>query len=104
MLVPERQRPTYDLESFKAEVKARRYRVTEVAAQDVARLGFDDGDIEDCIGALDEADFYKTMPSETIRGLMQDVYRPTYVGVHVYLKIQHQGQAWVISFKKDEGR
>lgn len=96
--------PTYDLDSLKAEVKARRYRVTRVAVEGASALKLDDSDIEACVLALDEGDFYKTMKSETRTGLMQDVYKPTYLGITLYVKVQHDGIPWVISFKKDESR
>ncbi len=53
--------------------------------------------------ALDESDFYKTMTSIQIPGLMQDVYRPRYLGVELYVKVQlspERNTAVIISFKE----
>ena len=51
---------------------------------------------------LNETHFYKTMPAEKKPGLMQDVYRITYQGRRLYLKLQVvNGWAAVISFKAE---
>lgn len=46
-------------------------------------------------------DFYKSMTSLRDRTLWQDVYRPNYGGVPLYVKVQIVGErmAVVISFK-----
>jgi hypothetical protein len=67
-------------------------------------VGFDDQDIVECIGDhLDGAHFYKTMLAHKRPGLMQDVYRITYQGEPIYLKLQIvSGNVTVISFKADK--
>jgi hypothetical protein len=92
--------PTYNLATFQAEVRAQRYRVTRIAFDGAAALGLDGSDIEDCVLQLSDRDFYKTMPAESGRGQMQDVYRPTYNGIAIYLKLQHDTQAFIIQFKE----
>ena len=49
---------------------------------------------------LHESHFYKTMPAEKRAGLWQDVYRLSFCGVRVYLKVQMNaaGQAVIVSF------
>ena len=42
------------------------------------------------------------MAAHSKLGLMQDVYKPTYLGVALYVKLQIHGQVVVISFKQDE--
>jgi motility quorum-sensing regulator/GCU-specific mRNA interferase toxin len=56
----------------------------------------------DCVLALTPADFYKTMESEAAPGLWQDVYRPVFSGLAMYLKLQisFDGFVVVISFKE----
>ncbi len=48
--------------------------------------------------------FYKTMAAEQKAGLMQDVYKITYEGQRIYLKLQinQTGIAVIVSFKQDE--
>jgi hypothetical protein len=63
-------------------------------------LGFDPDDVYDCIvNFLSETHFYKTMESEKKPGLMQDVYHITYEGARLYVKLQVNVHAVVISFK-----
>ena len=62
-------------------------------------------DIADCIvNFLQPSHFYKTMASEQKSGLMQDVYKITFEGKRVYLKLQvnQSGLAVIVSFKEDE--
>ena len=68
-------------------------------------MGFLDEDITECIvDFLAPSHFYKTMASEQRTGLMQDVYKITYEGKRVYLKLQisQSGHAAIVSFKEDE--
>ena len=104
MVVTSCAAPTYDLKAFQAEVKAQRYRVTHSALEGAMAMGLDASDIEECVLNLDPRDFYKTMPASSKLGHMQDVYKPTYEGHAVYLKLQHDSTAFIISFKEDESK
>lgn len=97
---------TYQLADIKALVRSGRYYVTLSARQDALAIGFDYQAIRDCVLALDGGNFYKSMASERVPGLWQDVYRIYYGGVGVYLKLQicFIGEAVVISFKEDTGQ
>jgi len=55
------------------------------------------------MNCLTEAHFYKTMPAEKRSGFMQDVYRITYQGRRIYLKLQVSKENWavVVSFKEE---
>jgi hypothetical protein len=97
-------KPTYDLEKVKEQVRAGKHRITGSAFQGACALQLDQTDIADCVLALDEGDFFKTMVADSGLGKMQDVYRPTFQSTPVYLKLQHDDAAWVISFKKDLNR
>jgi hypothetical protein len=59
-------------------------------------------DVVACVGALTRADFYKSMPALNLPGTCQDVYRPTYLGQALYVKVQQRVDrlAVVISFKE----
>lgn len=102
------QRPTYDLEEFQILVGTGRFRIEVIAANGAGILHMDEDDIVECVLGLDAGDFHKTMPSRTVSGLMQDVYRTTYCGVAIYTKLQimptQSGLAAIISFKKDTSR
>jgi motility quorum-sensing regulator / GCU-specific mRNA interferase toxin len=98
----ERRRSSYDLAEIQALVGAGRYRITMSSLAGAAALGFDESDVLACVLALEPRDFYKTMPARKAPELMQDVYRPRYLGVPIYVKVQVTGDelAVVISFKR----
>jgi len=99
------QRPTYDLKSIKQKVGYGNYRVTGTALKTADEIGLDEDDIIHVIeNCLQLRDFYKTMASDKIKGLMQDVYKTSYNNMKLYVKIQlgFQGDTVVIiSFKKE---
>ena len=80
------------------------YWITRAAGQGAAALQLDEMDILECVMGLTTASYFKTMPSRTRPGCFQDVYRPRYQGLPIYLKLQMspEGRAVVISFKRDE--
>jgi len=94
--------PSYDLLMVQRLVAGGSYLIRKSALNGAGELSFDRTDIKDCVLGLTVADFYKTMVAERVPGLMQDVYRPNYLGVELYVKLQIalQNQAIVISFKK----
>lgn len=96
--------PQYSLELIKEAVRDGRYSITHQAGQDAAALYLDEDDIRDCVLALEERHFYKTMPSRARPGTNQDVYKCRYCGFAIYTKLQLSisSLAVVISFKKDE--
>jgi motility quorum-sensing regulator/GCU-specific mRNA interferase toxin len=97
--------PRYNLSDIQKLVLEGRYHVTLQAGQDAFDLGFDSEGVRECVLALNETHFYKSMPAEKVPGLWQDVYRLRYEGTRVYLKLQidFDGKAVVISFKEDTG-
>jgi hypothetical protein len=97
--------PSYALLRLKELIQDGKYWITVSAFQSAALMGFLDEDITECIvDFLAPSHFYKTMPSEQRTGLMQDVYKITYEGKRVYLKLQisQSGHAVIVSFKEDE--
>lgn len=96
---------TYDLALIHQLVRLSRYRITGSAAAGAWARGFDALDIVECVLGLQGDDFYKTMPSTTLPGRWQDVYRPNYQGVVLYVKVQvlsapdEQELLVIISFK-----
>ena len=72
----------------------------ESALDAAVEAGFDQDDVYDCVvNHLEETHFYKTMESEKKQGLMQDVYHITYHEHRLYVKLQVNVQAVVVSFK-----
>ena len=95
------QAPSYSLALIKGLMSEGSYVVRTSALDTALELGFDDEDIYDCIvNQLQETHFYRTMESEKKKGLMQDVYYITYQGFRVYVKLQVNVQAVVVSFKE----
>lgn len=94
--------PTYPLDRVQVLVREGRYQVTASALQGATSLTFDEEDVRECVLAIRRADFYKTMEAVRAPGLWQDVYRPTWGGVALYVKLQLREPigAVVISFKE----
>lgn len=97
-------RPTYDLQLLQQLVgQGELSRVITKAALDGGtplRCGTDE--IIEAVLALTAGDFYKTMQSERIPGLWQDVYHLEREGIKLYIKLQHgfDGRAHVVQFKQ----
>jgi hypothetical protein len=96
--------PTYGLKLIKGLMKDGSWYLTETARDTATELGFDEEEVFDCIvNHLEETHFYKTMESTSHSGLMQDVYHITYSGELLYVKLQMNVEAVVVSFKgKDD--
>jgi hypothetical protein len=96
--------PTYDLRQLQWLVGQGELSrvISYVAAQGANELDFSREDIVEAILSLEETHFYKSMESERISGLWQDVYHLWYRGVHLYVKLQvdMKGRAVVIQFKR----
>ncbi len=94
--------PAYDLSEIQRKVGAGAFRITFSARAGAALLGLGEADIVRCVLELRQSDFYKSMEAETAPGLWQDVYRPVFEGLLLYVKVQIaiQGDAVVISFKE----
>ena len=95
------RKSTYDLGVIKSLVSTGSFWITTSALTDAFALGFDRYDIEACVLALDDSDLYKTMPAHSKTGFMQDVYKTIYQGTAIYLKLQVDNKAVVISFKEE---
>ncbi|HSW30648.1 MAG TPA: type II toxin-antitoxin system MqsR family toxin [Longimicrobiales bacterium] len=96
--------PTYPLSQVQGAVRRGSYWVTRSAGHGAMALDLDESDIRECVARLGPSDFYKTMPSERVPGLFQDVYLTRHHGLPIYLKVQlaPNGDAVVVSFKRDE--
>ncbi len=77
-------------------------RVTATSRVGAAKFNWGEQDIVQCILDLTHQDFYKSMTSKHNTKLWQDVYRPTFRTVDVYVKLQIalDGRGVVILFKE----
>lgn len=92
---------TYDLAEIQTKIRAGLFWITHSSRTGAAAAGLAETDVVSCVLALTNADFYETMESDTTPGLWQDVYRPVYSQISLYVKLQIaiDGDAIVISFK-----
>ncbi len=97
------QKPTYNLKTIQdAFNDVNKLRMTFSAMQTQLELGFSKQNVVDAIQALTEKDFYKSMPPVNENFVSwQDVYKPQFKGVDLYIKFQvdHRGET-IISFKE----
>ena len=96
---------SYSLAAIKQLMTGGQYLITVTALETATLMGFDTESIVECVvEQLAETHFYKTMPAIAVPGRMQDVYKLSFEGQRVYLKLQinQSDTAVVISFKPDE--
>ena len=96
--------PTYPLVRIKELFGKGAFRITQSALETAGLINCLHDEIVDCVtNHLSESHFYKTMASETVPGLMQDVYKIRFEDERIYLKLQIKNEcAVVVSFKEDE--
>jgi hypothetical protein len=101
-------KPYYDLEEIKELLKKKETRVVKRRdRQEAVRLGYaDDEEMAKRVLKLVPSEFKKTMPSETMPNLMQDVYYTHDGSITIYIKLQiiFNGKEWkgvIISFKEN---
>lgn len=94
--------PKYDLVSIKLAFDAvDKLNMTGSSMQSQYELGFSDQDVVDVIQGLTSADFHKSMPPKH-QGFSawQDVYKPVFNKVALYVKFQIDKRgAVIVSFK-----
>lgn len=97
-------KPTYDLHLLQQLVgQGPLSRVITKAALDGGTpLSCGTDEIVEAVLALTAGDFYKTMRSERLPGLWQDVYHLEREGIDLYIKLQQglDGRAHVVQFKQ----
>lgn len=103
--MPEKRKPTYDLDAFKATFSTKEHlRLTGGALHDAAALGFGRAEIVATIQTMDRTHFYKSMTSSASHRVWQDVYHvPSLVGV-LYVKFTADAvtEFLSLSFKERE--
>ncbi|MFM8453723.1 MAG: type II toxin-antitoxin system MqsR family toxin [Gammaproteobacteria bacterium] len=96
-------KPSYQLEHIKRVFQTvHTLRMTTSAKQTQYALGFSDQTVVDVIQKLTSEHFYKSMPPVSPKfTAWQDVYRPTYFGVALYIKFQiNKNKELIVSFKE----
>ena len=103
--------PAFDLAEVQRIAKAGFAVHIGMKARDgVARAGLAPEDIIPCLLQLTAADFSKSMDAtnQLWKGCRQDVYKPTYNGVQLYVKFQFwpadSKRLYVASFKEKKGK
>lgn len=94
--------PKYDLQDIKrAFDRVTKLNMTYSAMRGQYELGFDDQTIVEVIQLLKEKDFYKSMlPTHVNFAEWQDVYKPIYKDIELYIKFQIDKRGkMIISFK-----
>lgn len=76
------------------------YFITMSASNGAIDMWMNDSDIVKAVLQLTSSNFYKTMQSEKMQALWQDVYHINYANKTIYLKIQITAKAVIISFKE----
>ncbi len=98
--------PAYSLSEVIEKAKVGFIHVRHQAQDDAEALDFDLRDIIECISSLRQSDFAKSMDAENPRwhDCRQDVYKPTYNGIELYVKLQYwphkTKRLYVVSFKR----
>jgi motility quorum-sensing regulator/GCU-specific mRNA interferase toxin len=102
--MPEKRKPTYGLDAFKAA--APQIRITAVATRTAAALGFGRAEIVGTIQTMQRTQFYKSMTSYGDHRIWQDVYHVPSVAGPLYVKFTADAvtEFVLLSFKeKDNG-
>ncbi len=100
--MPEKRKPTYDLEAFKTAFSSvEKLAITTTARRSAAALGFSSAEIVATLQAMKRKHFYKSMTAFANHRLWQDVYHvPSPVGV-LYVKFTSDAvtEFLLLSFK-----
>lgn len=99
----EKNNPTYDLDTIKGTFKTvSSLNMTVSAMQGMYDLEFDFQDVVNVIQSLTVFDFYKSMqPKHSEFIAWQDVYKPVFKGIELYVKFQVDKRGEIIvSFKE----
>jgi len=91
---------SYNLEEIKALIEKERYFVTKSAKLAYVALGLSDEEVVQIIMSLVHRDLHKSMTSYANNKLWQDVYYKNVDELELYIKLQINGDAIIISFKE----
>lgn len=103
MNIKELKEPAYNLDTIKTIFKqVSQLNMTYSAMQGQYKLGFSDEEVIEVVQSLTRTDFYKSILSNHIDfAEWQDVYRPIFKGIDLYVKFQMNKKGhMIISFKE----
>lgn len=92
----------YNLDSIKELLKNNHYYITGSAKTSYTNLGFTDDDVIEIIMSLSSNNLYKSMTSYHSNQIWQDVYHISVDKLKLYIKLQINEKAIIISFKENE--
>ena len=100
----EKLKPTYDLDSIKAEfTSVEKLRITRTATDTAFALGYWLQDVVDVIQGMSRSHFVKSMTSLADHRVWQDVYNVRHRGRRLYVKFTVDADGdLLISFKEKE--
>ncbi len=90
----------YDLKKIKELIKNDKYKITNSARISYIGLGLCDEEALDIVLNLNTKEFYKSMTSYLNNKIWQDVYRKDTKNLKLYIKLQINEDAIIISFKE----
>ena len=90
----------YSLDLIRKLINEENYRITGTAFRDAMALGFDEDDILEVVLKLSPKELYKSMTTHYDNKIWQDVYYVTLQKKELYVKLQINEDAIVISFKE----
>jgi len=90
----------YSLETIKELIAKNKYVVTLSARQSYTALGLNDDDVLTVINKLTSKHLYKSMTSYANHTIWHDVYHSKHNMIELYIKLQINENAIIISFKE----
>ncbi len=99
-LILEKRIAHYSLDLIKTLIKEENYRITGSAFRDAMALGFDEEGILKIVLGLSSKKLHKSMTMYYDNKLWQDVYYVTLQEKKLYVKLQINDNAIIISFKE----
>ncbi len=90
----------YSLETIKELIAKNKYVVTLSARQSYTALGLNDDEVLTVINKLTPKHLYKSMTSYANHTIWHDVYHSKHNMIELYIKLQINENAIIISFKE----
>jgi len=90
----------YSLETIKELIAKNKYMVTLSARQSYTALGLNDDEVLTVINKLTPKHLYKSMTSYANHTIWDDVYHSKHNMIELYIKLQINENAIIISFKE----
>ena len=97
----EKGTPSYPLSDIQAQMQSvSDMNLTLSARTGIREAGMGQADALAVVQSLVRKDFHKSMTTHADHRVWQDVYRCQWSGLSLYVKFQHVGEYFVVSFKE----